>query len=77
MISGYNSGGAVVKKAGLIVSKSISLNGFIVFRLAHKYEKRFYDEVPKLVTEGKIKYREPVTRQVSFNHCLVNQRFFD
>lgn len=60
MISGYNTGGAPIKNAMYIVGKSLAIHGFIVSRLEHKYDERFYKEVPKLVAEGKIKYREQV-----------------
>ncbi|KAF8996531.1 alcohol dehydrogenase [Cyathus striatus] len=60
MISGYNTGGAVCKNLFHVVSKSLSINGFIVHRLYPKYETQFYDEVPKLLAEGQLKYREHV-----------------
>lgn len=60
MISGYNTGGAPIKNGIQIVAKSISMHGFIVSRLEHKYDQRFYQEIPKLVAEGKLKYREHV-----------------
>ncbi|KAJ3544722.1 hypothetical protein NMY22_g2672 [Coprinellus aureogranulatus] len=60
MISGYNTGGAPITKGIQIVAKSISMHGFIVSRLEHKYDEKFYKEIPKLVAEGKLKYREQV-----------------
>ncbi|KAJ3500697.1 hypothetical protein NMY22_g19173 [Coprinellus aureogranulatus] len=60
MISGYNTGGVPITKGIQIVAKSISMHGFIVSRLEHKYDERFYKEIPKLVAEGKLKYREQV-----------------
>lgn len=41
-----------------IVAKSISMFGFIVSRLEHKYVDAFYKEVPELVASGKIKFKE-------------------
>jgi NADPH-dependent curcumin reductase CurA len=38
-----------------VVGKSISMNGFIITRLAHKYQDEFYKTVPKLVSAGKIR----------------------
>lgn len=60
MISGYNNGGVPIKNIGLLMGKSISLHGFLITRLEHKYDERFYQEIPKLVGEGKLKYREHV-----------------
>lgn len=44
-----------------IVAKSISMNGFIVFRLEHKYQEEFYATIPAKVASGKLKYTEEVT----------------
>ena len=41
----------------MIVTKQLELRGFIVGGLAH-WRQSFYDEMPKLVVEGKIKYQE-------------------
>ncbi|KAF8996526.1 alcohol dehydrogenase [Cyathus striatus] len=60
MISGYNTGGAVTKNLFHVVAKSLSVYGFIVFRLHEKYETQFYEEVPQLLAEGKLKYSEHV-----------------
>ncbi|KAG2009421.1 alcohol dehydrogenase [Coprinopsis cinerea AmutBmut pab1-1] len=60
MIAGYNTGGQPVKNLMYVVGKSISMHGFIVSRLEHKYEDKFYEEVPALVAKGDLKYREQV-----------------
>ncbi|KAF8996523.1 alcohol dehydrogenase [Cyathus striatus] len=60
MISGYNTGGAVIKNILHVVDKSLSIYGFVVFRLHEKYETQFYEEVPQLLAEGKLKYSEHV-----------------
>ena len=60
MISGYNNGGVPIKNAIHIVSKSLSINGFIVTGLQEKYDARFYAEIPQLVADGKLKYKEEV-----------------
>ena len=44
-----------------VVSKSLTLYGFIVIHLAPKYEKEFYEVLPPLVASGEIKYREEIT----------------
>ncbi|KAF8996534.1 alcohol dehydrogenase [Cyathus striatus] len=58
MISGYNGDGVGVKNLYHIFAKSLSINGFIVSRLYHKYDTQFYNEVPRLLAEGKLKFRE-------------------
>ncbi|TEB27710.1 NAD(P)-binding protein, partial [Coprinellus micaceus] len=60
MISSYNTGGVPLKNAGHIVTKSLAINGFIVSRLQDKYDAAFYAEVPKLVADGTLKYKEEV-----------------
>ncbi|KZV72729.1 alcohol dehydrogenase [Peniophora sp. CONT] len=41
-----------------IVAKEISIQGFLWASLVPRYSKQFFDEIPKLVHEGKIKYQE-------------------
>ncbi|KJA24392.1 hypothetical protein HYPSUDRAFT_1077039 [Hypholoma sublateritium FD-334 SS-4] len=60
MISGYNSGGAITKSLFHVVSKSISMFGFIVSRLEPKWSKDFFATIPALVAAGEIKHREDV-----------------
>ncbi|KAF8994481.1 alcohol dehydrogenase [Cyathus striatus] len=60
MLSGYGTGDFTLKNAFYIISKALSINGFIMTPLAPKYGAQFYDEVPKLIAEGKMKYREEV-----------------
>jgi NADPH-dependent curcumin reductase CurA len=59
-IAGYNSGGAPVYNLHQIFAKSLTLTGFLFSRLAPKYQNGFYEVVPALVAEGKIKHREHV-----------------
>ncbi|TFK22716.1 alcohol dehydrogenase [Coprinopsis marcescibilis] len=60
MITVYNDGGKPVKNIYNIVTKSLSVNGFIVTDLEPKYSKEFYNTVPQLVASGQLKYREHV-----------------
>ncbi|KAF8996520.1 alcohol dehydrogenase [Cyathus striatus] len=60
MISQYNSEGVAIKNLFHVVSKSLSIHGFVVPRLHPKYETKFYEEVPKLIADGKVKYKEHV-----------------
>jgi NADPH-dependent curcumin reductase CurA len=39
-----------------VIGKSISINGFLVSRLASNYEEEFYARVPTLIAEGKLRY---------------------
>jgi hypothetical protein len=43
-----------------IFVKSLTLQGFIVTRLEAEFDKEFYEVMPKLVAEGKVKWREEV-----------------
>lgn len=60
-ILGYNER-VPVYNTDRISAQSITLSDFVVCCLHHKYQKDFYEKVPKLVTEGKIKHREDTFR---------------
>ncbi|KAF9034806.1 hypothetical protein BJ165DRAFT_1409714 [Panaeolus papilionaceus] len=60
MISGYNSDGVPVRNLHHIFSKSLTLSGFIVGRLADRWGKKFREEIPPKVASGEIKHREQV-----------------
>ncbi|TFK65471.1 alcohol dehydrogenase [Pluteus cervinus] len=59
-ISGYNTGGAPVKNLMNVVTKCISMNGFMVTSLEKKYVEEFYRVVPEQIAKGKIRHREQV-----------------
>ncbi|KAF8062309.1 hypothetical protein FPV67DRAFT_266233 [Lyophyllum atratum] len=61
MISGYNGGGKPINNLMLVIAKSLSMNGFIVGTLEHKYEAEFYATVPAKLASGELKYTEEVT----------------
>lgn len=58
MISQYNSAPYHVKNLIQIVSKELSLHGFIVGSLRDKYGAQFYADFPGRVARGEIKYKE-------------------
>ncbi|TFK22720.1 alcohol dehydrogenase [Coprinopsis marcescibilis] len=60
MITGYNNGGYPIKNLYNVVTRSITMTGFIVLELESKYSEEFYNTVPELVASGQIKYREHV-----------------
>ncbi|CAA7264360.1 unnamed protein product [Cyclocybe aegerita] len=60
MISGYNTGGAPVRNLLNVVSKSITMTGFVVYGLYAKYTAAFYAEVMSKFAKGEIKHREHV-----------------
>jgi len=63
MISSYNSEHDYpVKNLSQILSKSLTLYGFTLSYLHAKYIDRFYDEIPPMVKEGKLKFTEDVSR---------------
>jgi len=43
-----------------LISKSISMHGFIVSRLEEKHAATFFAEIPPKVASGEIKYREDI-----------------
>ncbi|KAJ7206293.1 hypothetical protein GGX14DRAFT_522436 [Mycena pura] len=61
-ISGYNTGPQPMKNPTLIVSKSLSINGFIVGNLYPKYKAEFAAEVVPRLARGEYKFTEDVTR---------------
>lgn len=62
MISAYNSGfSSPVNKLFLLITKSISMNGFIISRLLPKWSGEFFETVAPLVASGEIKHREDVS----------------
>ncbi|KAF8996528.1 hypothetical protein BDQ17DRAFT_1411744 [Cyathus striatus] len=60
MISGYNTGFTPIKNIFQIVAKTITLYGLFVNSLHPKYEEKFYEDVPRMIKEGQIKYREHI-----------------
>jgi hypothetical protein len=58
MISGYNSGGQPVKNLEEIFARSITMQGFIVYRLEPKYRAQFFAEMTPKVASGEIHFRE-------------------
>ena len=45
-----------------IVRKSLTVSGFIVFKLEAKYNEEFYATVPSKLASGELKYNEEVTK---------------
>jgi len=60
MISGYNTGGQPIKNLGEVVSRSITMQGFIVSNLYPKLATSFFAEMPIKVVSGDIQHREHV-----------------
>lgn len=60
---------------GAIVTKEISINGFLITHRGATYRDQFYKEVPKLIQEGKIKYKEDITRGLeNAGQALLDQQ---
>ena len=59
MISGYNNG-VPVKNMAQVIIKSITMSGFIIFRIAAKYATSFHTFLAPKVASGEIKYKEHV-----------------
>jgi len=63
MISQYNLKEPYgIKNLFLIVQKQLKIYGFIVSSLHGKYQEQFYQEVPRRVASGEIKYLEDASR---------------
>ncbi|SJL08755.1 related to reductase RED1 [Armillaria ostoyae] len=62
MITTYNfKDGYPFKNIFEIVSKRITINGFIEFDLTDKWKDEFYRVVPKKIASGEFKYAEDIT----------------
>ncbi|OBZ78385.1 Zinc-type alcohol dehydrogenase-like protein PB24D3.08c [Grifola frondosa] len=73
MISGYNQAPYHIKNLMLIVGKQLTISGFLVGALHHKYLEQFYREVPPKVANGEIKYKEDVKRGLEkTNEALID-----
>ncbi|KAF9266127.1 alcohol dehydrogenase [Marasmius fiardii PR-910] len=63
MISEYNNkNGTNLKNLWTVFGRSLHIHGFLVFDLAPKWEKEFYEIVPKMLARGELKYREDITK---------------
>ena len=60
MISGYNNGGVPVNNLIQVVIKSITISGFIVFRIAAKYALEFHAFLAPKVASGEVKHKEHI-----------------
>ncbi|ESK84540.1 NAD-P-binding protein [Moniliophthora roreri MCA 2997] len=63
MISTYNNkDGTNLKNLWTIFGRSLHIHGFLFSDLAPKYEKEFFDIIPKKIARGELKHREDITR---------------
>ncbi|CAK5276477.1 unnamed protein product [Mycena citricolor] len=61
-ITGYNGAPQPITKWDQIFARTLHIHGLLVFALLPKYVAQFYETVPPLIAQGKIKYREDVTK---------------
>ncbi|KAK0231950.1 hypothetical protein EDD85DRAFT_849396 [Armillaria nabsnona] len=67
MITTYNfKDGYPFKNIFEIVSKRITINGFIEFDLTDKWKDEFYRVVPKKIASGEFKYAEDITNGLEY-----------
>ncbi|WBW71212.1 NADP-dependent oxidoreductase, implicated in cellular detoxification [Schizosaccharomyces osmophilus] len=60
-ISQYNNPNPYgLKNYPQLLTKSIKIEGFIVFNLLPLYQEEYFREMPKLIAEGKLKYKYDV-----------------
>ncbi|KAI3609016.1 hypothetical protein WG66_011067 [Moniliophthora roreri] len=63
MISAYNNkDGTNLKNLWAIFGRSLQIHGFFFGHLAPKYEKEFFEVVPKKLARGELEHREDITR---------------
>ncbi|PCH38847.1 NAD(P)-binding protein [Wolfiporia cocos MD-104 SS10] len=73
MISVFTGEPYHVKISFNIVTKELKISGFIVTSLHQAHLSHFYETFPKLVKEGKIKYKEDVTQGLErAGHAIVD-----
>jgi NADPH-dependent curcumin reductase CurA len=66
----------IYQNLGKLVALRLSINGFVVSDLVKKHgAKVFYDEMPKLVAEGKIKYKEHISKGIENAETAFAQLF--
>lgn len=71
MISVYNSAPPPLFNLVNVIHREITFHGFTVGSLSHKYEEKFYEEIPRKIASGEIKYIEDVTHDLKFaGHAL-------
>jgi NADPH-dependent curcumin reductase CurA len=46
----------------MVVGKSISIHGFLVFSIEGAYRDEFYEVVPRKLASGELKYSEDISR---------------
>ncbi|KAH7105218.1 alcohol dehydrogenase [Auriculariales sp. MPI-PUGE-AT-0066] len=63
-IASYNNKPYPISNLDAVLYKSLKLQGMIVGRLGTKYWDDFYNLVPNLIKEGKIKYTEDIVRSL-------------
>lgn len=66
MISGYNEQAPPVNNLVAIVSKEITISGFLVFSLYPKYGQWFYEEIPQRIASGELKYIEDIKKGLEY-----------
>ncbi|KAJ7710445.1 hypothetical protein B0H17DRAFT_1027083 [Mycena rosella] len=60
MISGYNTGHQGIKNLHQVYTKSLTISGVAILRLA-QYDAEFFAEVPRALVSGILKYLEDVS----------------
>ena len=66
MISNLDDKAPPVKNLQSIIIKRLRIFGIVISALSHKYENEFYETVPRMIAQGKIKYKEDVTEGLEF-----------
>ena len=73
MITAYNGNPQPVNSLFQIIGKQLKVFGLLVTVLAPKYNDWFYETVPKVIADGKIKYTEDITNGLQYaGHALYD-----
>ncbi|KAF7800084.1 hypothetical protein EIP86_011327 [Pleurotus ostreatoroseus] len=73
MITAYNGNPQPVNSLFQIIGKQLKVFGLLVTVLSPKYNDWFYETVPKVIADGKIKYTEDITNGLQYaGHALYD-----
>lgn len=73
MISWYNGQPQQLKNLRNIYAKELRIFGLLVHSYHNKYGAEFYREVPRWISEGKIKYTEDITKGLQYaGHAILD-----
>lgn len=73
MISGYNGQNQEGLRLWALITQEIKIYGFLVSSFHAKYKAEFFEVVPEMLAQGKLKFRE----DASHGLASIGQAFYD